>query len=157
MINAHSFSFTKLDGTELPLAQFKGKLILIVNTASMCTFTEQYQGLNNLASKYPELVIIATPCNDFGNQEPDSEDKIKDFCETNYKINFILTKKIQIKDNPHPFYAWAKQELGFLAAPKWNFHKYLVDKQGNLAEWFSSITEPDEYKVFKVIEELKNK
>lgn len=154
---AHDFSFQSIDGTSMSLSDFKGKAILIVNTASRCGFTKQYDGLQSLWDSYQDkgLVVLGVPSNDFGAQEPGTEAEIKNFCEVNFNITFPMTEKTVVKGNSaHPFYQWARQELGFMAAPKWNFHKYLVDKEGNLTDWFASTTSPTSSKVAKKIETL---
>ncbi|MCH2546937.1 MAG: glutathione peroxidase [Alphaproteobacteria bacterium] len=154
---AHDFSFVAISGEPLPLAQFKGKPVLIVNTASECGFTKQYAALESLHEKYASkgLVIIAVPSNDFGGQEPGSNAQIKDFCKTQFGTNFLLTEKIHVKgDNAHPFYQWARQEKGVLAAPKWNFHKYLIAPNGKIHAWFSTVTSPSSSKISVAIDEL---
>lgn len=127
----------------------------MVNTASFCGFTPQYQGLQALWDTYRELglVVLGVPSNDFGQQEPGSSAEIKDFCDANYQVTFPLTEKEMVSGaKAHPFYQWAKQEKGTLAAPKWNFHKYLVAPDGRLTDWFSTITKPDDPAVIKAVE-----
>ena len=153
--NAHDFSFKTIDGKELLLSQFKGKLILLVNTASECGFTSQYFFLQVLWNKYKDkgLVVIGAPSNDFANQEPKTESEIAKFCIDKYGVDFQLTSKVHIKGpDAHPFYVWAKSQLGFLTSPKWNFHKYLIGPDGNLVDWYSPITEPMEESLVKTIE-----
>jgi glutathione peroxidase len=153
--NAYDFSFTNNDGSILPLRSFSGKVLLIVNTASKCGFTEQYKDLEQLWLTYKDkgLVIIAVPANDFGNQEPGSDAEIKQFCETHFKITFpIVSKETVIGENAHPFYKWAAQESGFFGVPKWNFHKYLIDKNGNFVDYYFSQTSPSSKKVVDAIE-----
>ena len=152
---AHDFTFKTIDGEALPLSQYKGKAVLVVNTASFCGFTPQYEGLQALQDKYKDqgLIVLGVPSNDFGKQEPGSSAEIKDFCDINYSITFPLTEKEVVSgDGAHPFYKWAKAELGTLAAPKWNFHKYLITPEGKLADWFSTMTKPGSAKVIKAIE-----
>lgn len=154
-IGAHAFSFTAIDGKPMPLADYRGKAVLVVNTASFCGFTPQYQQLQALWEKYRDrgLVVIGVPSNDFGQQEPGSTKEIKDFCETNYHIDFPLTEKVVVTgDAAHPFYRWAGEQLGPLAKPRWNFHKYLIDGEGRLVDWFSSITEPMAVRVTRAVE-----
>jgi len=151
----HDFAFKTIDGEALPLSQYKGKAVLVVNTASFCGFTPQYEGLQALQDKYKDqgLIVLGVPSNDFGKQEPGSSTEIKDFCDINYSITFPLTEKEVVSgDGAHPFYKWAKAELGTLAAPKWNFHKYLITPEGKLADWFSTMTKPGSAKVIKAIE-----
>jgi glutathione peroxidase len=152
---AWEFSFVGIDGQPLPLEQFKGKAVLVVNTASQCGFTPQYKALEEVAQKYRErgLVVLGVPSNDFGGQEPGSSGEIKQFCETSFGIDFPLTEKAKVSgDDAHPFYLWAARELGPLAKPRWNFHKYLVAPDGRLVDWFSTITKPDSSKVTAAIE-----
>jgi glutathione peroxidase len=157
---AYDFSFTTLSKHEaMPLAQYKGKVLLIVNTASKCGFTKQYQGLQELYEKYKDqgLVIIGVPSNDFGGQEPGSEEEIAQFCDLNFKVSFPMTAKEQVSGkNAHPFYLWAREVLGVIAAPKWNFHKYLIDSKGQLVDYFISTTSLDSDKVNTAIKSLLN-
>jgi glutathione peroxidase len=155
--NIYSFSFESISGKNIPLETFKGKVVLIVNTASNCGFTKQYDSLEKLYQKYKDrgLVIIGVPSNDFGGQEPGDEKDIQNFCKINFGVTFPMTKKeIVSGKNAHPFYIWAKKELGFGTAPKWNFHKYLINTQGKLVNYFYSTTKPDSNKITKAIEEL---
>lgn len=153
--SAHDFEFTAIEGSPLSLSDFSGKAVLVVNTASLCGFTKQYDALQALWERYRDkgLVVLGVPSNDFGAQEPGSEAEIKEFCEVNFNIDFPLTEKAVVTgDQAHPFYKWARKELGFIAAPKWNFHKYLVDGNGKLVDWFSTATKPDAKKVIAAIE-----
>jgi glutathione peroxidase len=156
--NAYDFSFHTLMGDQpLPLSDYKGKVILVVNTASKCGFTPQYEGLEKLYETYKDrgLVIIGVPSNDFGQQEPGSRDEIAHFCKINYGVTFpIAAKEDVIGDNAHPFYAWARQTLGLVSIPKWNFHKYLIDRQGRLVDYFNSPTKPDSSRLTSGIEKL---
>lgn len=154
---AYDFSFESLDGDPLPLSQYKGKVLLVVNTASKCGFTPQYQGLQALYDKYKDkgLVIIGVPSNDFGGQEPGSAAEIKHFCQLNYGVTFPMTSKYDVVgDQAHPFYQWAYGVLGFGSAPKWNFHKILIDRQGHAVDYFTSMTKPDAQKLTGAIEKL---
>lgn len=154
-MTAWDFSFIGIDGQPLPLDQYRGKALLIVNTASQCGFTPQYKGLEELSEKYRErgLVVLGVPSNDFGGQEPGSSSEIKEFCDLNYGVRFSLTEKSKVVgDDAHPFYLWAAKELGPLAKPRWNFHKYLVAPDGRLVDWFSSVTTPDSSRVAKAVE-----
>ncbi len=141
---AYDFSFTSLDeNRKISLGDFKGKVIVIVNTASKCGFTSQYGDLEKIYEKYKDkgLVIIGVPSNDFGNQEPGRNDEIATFCQLNYGVTFPMTRKEKVSgDNAHPFYIWAKDILGFVAAPQWNFHKYLIHRNGKLVDYFYSAT-----------------
>jgi glutathione peroxidase len=143
--SAHDYAFTSIDGKPLPLSEFKGKAVLVVNTASQCGLTPQYAGLEELWSGYRDkgLIVLGVPSNDFGAQEPGTEDQIKTFCETRFSVDFPMTSKAVVKgDQAHPFYRWAKAELGEEAEPKWNFHKILVGKDGQAVRGFGSRTEP---------------
>lgn len=154
--NAYDFSFTTLmDNKPMPLSQFKGKVILVVNTASNCGFTPQFKGLETLYRTYKDkgLVIIGVPSNDFGGQEPGNEKEISDFCSVNYGVTFPMTaKEVVSGSKAHPFYLFAKQTLGFGTAPKWNFHKYLINRKGELIDYFYSTTAPDSTRMTKAIE-----
>lgn len=153
---AYDFSFTTIMGNKpLPLSQFKGKVILIINTASHCGFTKQFAGLEALYKKYKDqgLIIIGVPSNDFGKQDPGTNKKILQFCQVNYGVDFVMTaKEIVVGKNAHPFYQWARKTLGALKAPKWNFHKYLIDRNGHLIDYFFSTTKPESARVIKAIE-----
>lgn len=147
MTTAHDFSFSRLGSSEkVHLRDFAGKAVLIVNVASACGFTPQYRDLEALyeARAGKGLVVIGVPCNDFGAQESASEEAIRDFCSTSYNVTFPMTGKVEIvaKDRRHPFYAWVAQELGDGALPRWNFHKFLVGKHGELVEAFPSKAAP---------------
>lgn len=153
--DAYSFAFTSIDGKPMPLSDYRGKAVMVVNTASFCGFTPQYKQLQGLWEKYRDrgFVLIGAPSNDFGAQEPGSATQIKDFCETNYHIDFPLTEKVDVSgEKAHPFYRWAGEELGVLAKPRWNFHKYLIDANGRLVDWFSSVTDPASDRVVRAVE-----
>jgi glutathione peroxidase len=143
---AYDFSFSSLnDNKKLSLGDFKGKVILIVNTASKCGLTSQYADLEKIYKQYKDkgLVIIGVPSNDFGGQEPGNNEEIAAFCQFNYGVTFPVTKKEKVSgEGAHPFYVWAKKTLGFITAPKWNFHKYLINRQGKLVGYFYSTTSP---------------
>ena len=155
--NAYKFSFNSIDGKIVNLKDFKGKPILIINTASLCGFTNQYADIESLYDKYKEngLVVIGIPSNDFGNQELSTNTEVKDFCTTNFDISFLLTEITKIKgQNGHPFFKWIKQEAGFLAFPKWNFYKYLINNKGELVSWYTSTTNPKSDKIEKELQKL---
>lgn len=155
---AYDFSFNTLMGKKpLPLSDYRGKVIMIVNTASHCGFTVQYAGLEALYQKYKDrgFVIIGVPSNDFGGQEPGSSEEIASFCKINFGVTFpMASKEVVSGDNAHPFYLWARKELGFGSAPKWNFHKYLIDRKGKIIDFFYSTTKPDSKKIADAIEKL---
>jgi glutathione peroxidase len=155
--SAYDYRFKTLIGEEpLPLVQFRGKVILVVNTASQCGFTRQYSGLQKLYDDYKDkgLVILGVPSNDFGGQEPGSSEEIATFCKLNYGVTFpMASKEVVSGDAAHPFYRWARDSLGFGTAPKWNFHKYLIGRDGILIDHFNSTTAPDSESLIKAIEE----
>jgi glutathione peroxidase len=142
-MSAYDFDFAGIEGGALPLKAWKGKPILVVNTASFCGFTPQYTDLEKLWGKYKDrgLVVLGVPSNDFGQQEPGSAKEIKAFCET-YDVSFPLTEKQKVVGaDAHPFYRWIAAELGDAGVPRWNFHKYLIDTNGDLAgAWPSRVT-----------------
>lgn len=153
--SAHDFSFRTIDGEALPLSKFKGKAVLVVNVASQCGLTPQYAGLETLwkSRKDDGLVVLGVPCNDFGSQEPGSEAEIKTFCETRFNVDFPMTAKEHvIGGGAHPLYKWVAEELGEAAMPKWNFHKYLFNKDGSIAGTFGSRTAPDDAAMNEAIE-----
>ncbi len=152
---AHTFSFEAIDGRPLPLATFRGKALLVVNTASACGYTPQYESLERLwrARRDEGLVVLGVPCNDFGGQEPETESQIAQFCSRDYGVTFPLTRKSVVKGKEaHPFYRWANEQAGAIGQPHWNFHKYLFDRDGRFVTWFSTVTWPDSAKVTAAIQ-----
>jgi glutathione peroxidase len=138
---AHDFVFDRLEGGKLS----KGKAVLVVNTASFCGYTPQYEGLQSLWESYRDkgLVVLGVPANNFGAQEPGTSAEIKTFCEANYGVDFPMTEKVDVVGGAaHPFYQWARRTLGADKAPQWNFHKYLVDTKGELVAAFPSAVKP---------------
>tara|TARA_B100000963_G_C22599657_1_gene659619 strand:+ start:827 stop:1369 length:543 start_codon:yes stop_codon:yes gene_type:complete len=156
---AYKYSFNSIDGNEIKLNDYKGKIIVVVNVASRCGYTPQYEDLQNLWTEYKEknLVVIGVPTNNF-KQEPGSNKQIKDFCETNFGINFPIAEKTNvIGKNAHPFYKWAKENHGISAIPKWNFHKIIIGKDGKVLDTFASFTKPTSKKIIDLIEtEIKS-
>lgn len=153
--DAYDFEFTSIDGEPLPLAEYRGRPLLVVNTASFCGFTGQYEALQTVWSRYRQqgLVVIGVPSNDFGAQEPGSEGEIKQFCEVNFNVDFPMTAKtVVIGNGAHPFYRWAASELGAASAPRWNFHKYLISPTGSLVASFPTMTAPTAEPVTRAIE-----
>ena len=153
--NAHQHSFTTIDGEKLPLSDYKNKVVLIVNTASHCGLTPQYEGLQKLYDDYKDkgLVVLGVPSRDFGKQEFEQASKVKEFTDKKFSVTFPMTTLNMVSgDDAHPFYQWAKQHAGFLGSPKWNFHKYLINKEGNFVTWFASTTSPQSKKVVNTIE-----
>jgi glutathione peroxidase len=147
MSDIYDFSINSLQGDKIDFADFKGKAILIVNTASKCGFTPQYEGLQALHQKYKDqgLVVIGCPCNQFGAQEPGSPQEIVDGCLVNYGVDFLMTEKIDVNgDNSHPLFEYLRNELSGIMGNniKWNFTKFLVDKNGKPVERYAPTTKP---------------
>ena len=155
----YDFEFNSIDGNKIKLSGFKNKVLVVVNVASRCGYTPQYEGLQMLWSNYKNknLVVIGVPTNNF-KQEPGNNKEIKDFCETNFGINFPMTEKTNvIGKDAHPFYKWAKKNHGIGAIPKWNFHKIVIGKNGKVVDTFASFTKPTSDKFLNLIEkEIKN-
>tara|TARA_Y100001970_G_scaffold266773_1_gene355858 strand:- start:48 stop:587 length:540 start_codon:yes stop_codon:yes gene_type:complete len=152
--NLYDFDFTDIDGNNVSLRKFEGKPILLVNTASRCGFTPQYEGLQNLFIKYREtdITIIATTSNSF-NQEYENVEDIKKICLVNYDIGFITSSPMDVKGkNSHPIYSWINEKYN--EKPKWNFYKYLFDRKGELINSWSSMTKPDSIKIISKIDKL---
>ena len=145
-MSAHDYSFEAIDGdTAIDLKAFAGKAILVINTASACGYTPQYAGLQALWQKYRDrgLVVLGVPSNDFGAQEPGTETEIQAFCDTCFHVDFPMTaKQTVIGGDAHPFYRWIAATAGEDAAPKWNFHKYLIGPDGGLVGSFPSKVDP---------------
>ncbi|MEQ8251066.1 MAG: glutathione peroxidase [Oceanibaculum nanhaiense] len=151
------FSFESIDGGALPLDQYRGRPVLVVNTASRCGFTPQYEGLQALWEKYRDqgLVVLGVPSNDFGGQEPGSTEEIKQFCEVNFGIDFPMTAKYPVTgSDAHPFYRWIAQTLGESKLPRWNFYKYLIAPDGSIAAAWPSTVKPDSRTVTDTVETL---
>ncbi len=147
MTTAHDFEFTTITGEPLPMKSFEGKAVLVVNVASKCGLTPQYEGLEALYSELKDqgLVILGVPCNQFLGQEPGSEEKIAEFCRSTFGVDFPMTSKEKVKGKEaHPFYAWIREELGKEAKPSWNFHKLLVGKDGKAIAAFNPKTLPND-------------
>ena len=157
-MSIYDFNVTTISGKEKPLSDYKGKVLLIVNVASKCGFTPQYAGLEKLYETYHDkgLEVLGFPCNQFREQEPEDEKAIKSFCTLNFGVKFDMFSKINVNgDEAHPLYKYLKKEqTGFLGTEgiKWNFTKFLVDREGNVVERFGSSTEPQE--LTKDIEKL---
>lgn len=144
-----------IDGRPLPPERFADKVVLVVNTASLCGFTPQYEGLQGLWTRYRDrgLIVLGVPSNDFGAQEPGSDSKIKDFCEVNFGIDFPMTTKQTVRGpDAHPLYRWAEAAGGPSAVPGWNFHKLLVARDGRLIGAFPSRVEPNDPALIAAIE-----
>ena len=151
------FSFESIDGGALPLDQYRGRPVLVVNTASQCGFTPQYEGLQALWEKYRDqgLVVLGVPSNDFGGQEPGSTEEIKQFCEVNFGIDFPMTAKYPVTGaDAHPFYRWIAETLGESKAPRWNSYKYLLAPDGTIAAAWPSTVKPDSRTVTDTVDTL---
>ncbi len=153
--SVHEFTITSIDGVEKSLSDFKGKKMLFVNTASQCGFTPQYMELQSVHEKYGEdLVIIGFPANNFGGQEPGSNEQIKSFCLKNYGVTFLLSEKVSVKGSDIcPLFEWLNQQenQSFVGDIMWNFEKYLIDESGKLVKRYRSITKPDSDKIISLI------
>ena len=146
-----------INGKIINLSKYKDKTILVVNVASNCGFTKQYSSLQKLYDQYNEkgLVVMGIPSNQFGGQEPGTNQEIKNFCETNFNITFPITNKVDVKgDNIHEIYNWAKINYGKSAIPKWNFHKILINKNGKIQKTFNSFIDPLSSKIIEEIETI---
>ncbi len=153
----YDFKVESLDGGTIDFSQFKGKKILIVNTASKCGYTPQYEELETLYKKYQDkLVIVGFPANNFLRQEPGSNEEIKAFCQKNYGVSFPMAAKISVKGkNMHPIYIWLtekKYNHYSNSSVKWNFQKYLLDEKGNLVQMFSPGVKPESEEIISAIE-----
>jgi glutathione peroxidase len=155
--NAYRFEFTSIHGEKLPLEAWRGRPVLVVNTASFCGYTPQYSELETLWQRYRDrgLVVLGVPSNDFGQQEPGSEAEIKQFCETNYAVDFPLAQKCRvIGSEAHPFYRWIADSLGEAGTPRWNFHKYLIAPDGDLAGGWPSWVTPIDRRITGEIDKM---
>ena len=153
----YDLKIKSITGDELNIVEMKGKTVLLVNVASKCGFTKQYEELQQLYDNFKDkgLIVIGIPSNQFGGQEPGSESEIKNFCETNFNITFPMTSKYDVKgDNAHPIYLWAKETYGNSTVPKWNFHKILINKEGKIEDTFVSFTNPLSKKIIKKLEQI---
>ena len=162
MTTLHDFTMTTLEGQERSLAEYAGKAVLVVNTASQCGLTPQFEGLEQLWKDYQEdgLVVLGFPCNQFGAQEPGSSEEIGTFCQRNYGVSFPMFEKIEVNgDGAHPLYQWLREEKGGLLgdAIKWNFTKFLVGPDGEVVKRYSPTTKPQKLTgdIEKVLEERK--
>ena len=155
-MNLYDIKIDSLQGKPIELSAFKNKYILFVNVASKCGFTPQYEDLETLSATYKDnLVVIGVPCNQFGKQEPGSADEIQEFCQVNYGVSFLMTEKIDVKgDDQHPLYTWlTSKEMNSnkSSSVKWNFQKYFVDTDGNLIDYYFSLTKPLSTKITKYL------
>ena len=151
-------SIKSIEDKIINLNEYTNKAVLLVNVASYCGFTKQYDDLQKLWDKYKDkgLIVLGVPSNSF-NQEKDKNDEVKKFCEVNFGINFPMTSILEVKgDNAHEIYKWAKRNHGKSAVPKWNFHKILIDKNGKIFDTYASFTKPMSKKIINAIEKLLN-
>lgn len=159
--SVHEFKAKNIDGKETPLNKFEGKVLLIVNTASECGFTPQYEGLQAVYKSYNDegLEVLGFPANNFGGQEPGTDEEIKQFCKVNFDVSFPMFSKISVKgDDMHPLFQYltTAENPDFTGEIKWNFEKFLVDRQGNLLHRFRSDTEPQSEEIINAIEKALN-
>ena len=150
------FKINSISGDIIDLSEFKGKPVLVVNTASYCGFTKQYADMQKLWENYREkgLIVLGIPSNSF-NQEKNNNNEIKEFCEVNFNINFPIAEITDVKgDAAHEIFKWAKENHGKSAVPKWNFYKILINKEGKVEDTYASLTNPTSKKVIKKIESL---
>ncbi len=156
-ITAFDFSFNTPEGLVLPLANWQGQPLLIVNTASQCGFTPQFKELQELWTRYRDrgLVVVGVASNDFGKQEPLPDDQLRGFCLREFAVDFPITGKTKVFGfGKHPFYKWAGRWAGFVGSPKWNFHKYLVAPEGFMHDWFLPTTSPLAPQIVQTVERL---
>jgi glutathione peroxidase len=156
-VSLYNIKIKSLQGNPINFSDFKNKYILFVNVASKCGFTPQYEDLEKLYKEHKEqIIVIGVPCNQFGKQEPGNASEIEEFCEINYGVSFLMTEKIDVKgEYQHPLYAWLTSKSlngNKSSSVKWNFQKYLVDKNGELIDYYFSITNP---KSSEIINHLK--
>ncbi|GGB42880.1 glutathione peroxidase [Roseibium aquae] len=153
--SAHDFSFNTPGGAPLPLSDYAGQVLLVVNTATACGFRGQIGDLQELHARFADrgLVVLGVPSNDFGNQEPKSNSEIEGYCEAKYGAQFQMTEKTAVSGSAaHPFYKWAASEFGLQARPYWNFHKYLIGPAGDPVAWFATPVNPTSDQIVREIE-----
>ena len=154
----YDFKINSISGDIIDLNDFKGKPVLVVNTASYCGFTKQYNDMQELWERYKDkgLIVLGIPSNSFNQEKKDNSD-VKEFCEVNFNINFPLTEITDVKgDNAHEIYKWAKENFGKSAVPKWNFYKILINKEGKIEDTYASLTNPTSKKIINKVESLLN-
>ncbi len=151
----HDFSVESITGKEIKLSEYKNKVVLLVNTASQCGFTPQYSGLQKIYDRYKEdgFIVLGVPSDDF-NQELSTNSDVKKFCEIRYGVNFPMTSIQKIKGNDaHPIYKWIADNVSVIGQPRWNFHKFLIGKDGEIVNWYSSMTSPTSESFVKDVED----
>ncbi len=152
-----AYGFTSIEGEPMPLEQWQGHPVLVVNTASYCGYTRQFDGLQALWERYRDrgLVVIGVPSNDFGGQEPGSNAEIKTFCEANFAVDFPMTEKVHVRGaDSHPLFGWLRRQLGQKAGPDWNFHKFLIGPDGAAVATWPSAVEPGSAEITGAIDGL---
>jgi glutathione peroxidase len=151
--SVHDFTLTSIDGKAVPLSSYKGKVVLLVNVASKCGYTPQYTGLQSLYTKYKDkgLVVVGVPANNFGGQEPGTNEEIQTFCSRNYNVTFPMMSKVSVKgEDKTPLYGYLTENTG--GDVKWNFTKFLVDKNGKIVSRFESKVTPDSPELTSAVE-----
>ncbi|PPR42327.1 MAG: Hydroperoxy fatty acid reductase gpx1 [Alphaproteobacteria bacterium MarineAlpha8_Bin1] len=151
----HDFSVESITGKEIKLSDYKNKVVLLVNTASQCGFTPQYSGLQKIYDRYKDdgFIVLGVPSDDF-NQELSTNSDVKKFCEIRYGVNFPMTSIQKIKGNEaHPIYKWIADSVSVIGQPRWNFHKFLIGKNGKIVNWYSSMTSPTSDSFVKDVED----
>jgi len=154
----YDFKINSISGDIIDFNDFRGKPVLVVNTASYCGFTKQYNDMQELWERYKDkgLIVLGIPSNSFNQEKKDNSD-VKEFCEVNFNINFPLTEITDVKgDNAHEIYKWAKENFGKSAIPKWNFYKILINKEGKIEDTYASLTNPTSKKIINKVESLLN-
>ena len=150
----HNFTIESIEGNEIKMSDYKNKVVLLVNTASKCGFTPQYSGLQKIYERYKDdgFIVLGVPSNEF-NQELNKNSDVKEFCEIRFGVNFPLTKIQKIKGaDAHPIYKWVAENVSLIGTPRWNFHKYLIGKDGQIINWYSSMTSPSSQGLINEIE-----
>ena len=151
----HDFEISSISGDNIKLSEYKNKVVLLVNTASQCGFTPQYAGLQKIYDRYKEddFIVLGVPSNDF-NQELSKESDVKKFCEIRFGVNFPMTSIQKIRgETAHPLYKWIAGNVSVIGQPRWNFHKFLIGKDGKIINWFSSMTSPTSEGFINQVEE----
>ncbi len=151
----YAISFNSIEGDKIFLSNYRNNVILVVNTASFCGFTGQFKGIQNIWRKYKNdgLIVIGVPSNDFG-QEAKTNSEVKNFCSINFNVDFLMTETSKTRgENAHPLFKYLTTSLGLKSAPKWNFYKYIINKNGKPVTYFSSMTSPENPKLIIAIEE----
>ena len=148
-MTAHSFKFKTLNQKTIDLSSFKGQPFIVCNTATLCGFNQQLHGLETLHRLGKQ--VLATPSNDFGQQEPGSSESLICTLEDQFKISFPVTECVGIQKHPHPFYQWLHHQVSWVGYPRWNFYKFIFDDQGHLIRWFSPFTQPNHPKIIDLL------